>query len=248
MPQKKISLRIDGELVNAVEGQTILDAARASGKSIPTLCFLEGLTPVGACRLCMVEVSGVDRLFPACTTPAQDGMAVVTNSPRLSRYRRMTIELLLVERNHVCAVCVANGHCELQDMAYTMGITTVRFAYNFPRLGVDVSHPRFVLDHNRCILCTRCVRTCVEIEGANVWEVAMRGVRSMIVSDIDSRWGSAEECTACGKCVQACPTGALTEKESLGHKTGKAAERIVQLAKRRRAARMRYLRHSAPSS
>ena len=138
LPQKKISLRIDGELVNAAEGQTILDAARASGKSIPTLCFLEGLSPVGACRLCMVEVSGVDRLFPACTTPAQDGMSVVTTSPRLSRYRRMTVELLLVERNHVCAVCVSNGHCELQDMAYTMGITSVRFAYNFPRLQVDV--------------------------------------------------------------------------------------------------------------
>ncbi len=138
MPQKKISLRIDGELVNALEGQTILEAAHASGKcTIPTLCFLEGLTPVGACRLCMVEVAGIDRLFPACTTPVQDGMSVITNSARLARYRRMTIELLLVERNHVCAVCVANGHCELQDMAYSMGITSVRFAYNFPRLAVD---------------------------------------------------------------------------------------------------------------
>jgi bidirectional [NiFe] hydrogenase diaphorase subunit len=169
LPQKKISLRIDGELVNALEGQTILEAARTGGKcTIPTLCFLEGLTPVGACRLCMVEVAGVDRLFPACTTPVQDGMSVVTNSARLARYRRMTIELLLVERNHVCAVCVANGHCELQDMAYSMGITSVRFAYNFPRLSVDASHPRFVLDHNRCILCTRCVRTCAEVEGAHV--------------------------------------------------------------------------------
>ena len=134
MPQKKISLRIDGELVKAAEGQTILEVARANGKSIPTLCFLEGLTPVGACRLCMVEISGVDRLFPACTTPVQDGTSVITNSARLARYRRMTVELLLVERNHVCAVCVANGHCELQEMAYSMGITSVRFAYNFPRL------------------------------------------------------------------------------------------------------------------
>src|SRR5689334_23723981 len=93
LPQKKISLRIDGELVNAIEGQTILEAARAGGKcNIPTLCFLEGLTPVGACRLCMVEVAGVDRIFPACTTPAQDGMSVITNSSRLTRYRRMTIE------------------------------------------------------------------------------------------------------------------------------------------------------------
>ena len=137
---------------------------------------------MGACRLCMVEVSGVDRLFPACTTPAQDGMSVTTTSPALSRYRRMTIELLLVERNHVCAVCVANGHCELQDMAYILGVTSVRFAYNYPALRSMLSHPRFVLDHNRCILCTRCVRVCAEIEGAHVWEMVSRGIHARIVS------------------------------------------------------------------
>jgi len=221
LPAKKISLRIDGELISALEGQTVLEAARASGKNaIPTLCFLAGLTPVGACRLCMVEVAGVDRLFPACTTPAQDGMSVITNSARLARYRRMTIELLLVERNHMCAVCVANGHCELQDMAYSMGITSVRFAYNFPRLQVDSSHPRFVLDHNRCILCTRCVRTCAEIEGAHVWEMVARGIHARIVSDLNEKWGEATTCTDCGKCVQACPTGALATK-------GKAVEEMV---------------------
>jgi len=245
---KTISARIDGELVTAPEGQTILEVARTHKKSIPTLCYLEGLTPAGACRLCMVEVAGSQRLVPACTTPLQDGVSIRTTSANLTLYRRMAVELLLAERNHVCSVCVSNGACELQSLAKSFGVTHVRYTYSNPRLPVDLSHPRFVLDHNRCVLCTRCVRTCVEIEGANVWEVAMRGVRSMIVSDIDSRWGSAEECTACGKCVQACPTGALTEKDSLAHKAGKDAERIVQLAKRRRAARMRFLRHSAPSS
>ncbi len=121
MPPKKISARIDGELVSALEGQTILEATLASGKSIPTLCYLEGLKAVGACRLCMVEVSGVDRLLPACTTPLQDGMSVTTKSPKLSRYRPITVELLLVERNHICAVCVSNGHCELQTMAFQTG-------------------------------------------------------------------------------------------------------------------------------
>ncbi len=124
----------------------------------------------------------------------------------------MTIELLLVERNHVCAVCVANGHCELQGMAYAMGVTSVRFAYNFPRLPLDASHARFVLDHNRCILCTRCVRTCAEIEGANVWDIAGRGIHARIVAELNGKWGDASTCTDCGKCVKACPTGALAEK------------------------------------
>ena len=234
MPPKKISLRIDGELVSAVEGQTILEAARASGKTgIPTLCFLEGLTPVGACRLCMVEVAGVDRLFPACTTPAQDGMSVITNSARLARYRRMTIELLLVERNHVCAVCVADGHCELQGMACSMGITSVRFAYNFPRLSVDASHPPFVLDHNRCILCTRCVRTCAEVEGAHVWEMVSRGIQARIVPDLNRKWADARTCTNCGKCVQACPTGALAEKGKAVEEMTRSTAAIIALAHHR---------------
>ena len=132
MSQKKLSIRIDGELISALEGQTILQAAKANGKYIPTLCDMEGLTPVGACRVCIVEVSGVGRLLPACTTPIQEGMSVTTNSAKLTLYRRISVELLLVERNHVCAVCVSNGHCELQSMATTLGISTVRFAYNYP--------------------------------------------------------------------------------------------------------------------
>ncbi len=212
MPQKKLSIRIDGELISALEGQTILQAAKANNKYIPTLCDLDGLTAVGACRICLVEVSGTERLFPACTTPIQEGMSVTTNSPKLTRYRRMSVELLLVERNHVCAVCVSNGHCELQSMATALGISTVRLAYNFPTLSIDMSHPRFVLDHNRCMLCTRCVRVCAELEGAHVWELSSRGIYARIVSEMNEKWGQATTCTSCGKCVHACPTGALAEK------------------------------------
>ena len=129
MPQE-ISVRIDGELCRASDGQTILDVARAYRKYIPTLCFLEGLTASGSCRLCLVEVAGVGRLVPACTTPAQNGMSVATNSEKLLRHRQMALEFLLIERNHYCPICVSNNHCELQAMAQRLGVTHVSFPYN----------------------------------------------------------------------------------------------------------------------
>jgi len=220
---QKIKVRIDGELVAASEGETILGVALANGKRIPALCHMQGLTPVGACRLCIVEVSGSNRLLPACTTPARDGLAVTTSSPQLIAYRKIALELLLCERNHVCAVCVANGHCELQALAEELDVTWVRYPYRYPRLPVDTSHPRFVLDHNRCILCTRCVRACAELEGAHVWDVAARGIQSRLVAELRRPWGDARGCTSCGKCVQVCPTGAMAEK-------GRAVEEMTKNA------------------
>ena len=219
--------------MKAREGQTILEAATANGKYIPTLCYLEGLTAVGACRLCMVEISGSNRILPACTTPVQDGMSVTTSSPKLTQYRRIAVELLLAERNHICAVCVSNGHCELQSMAQSLGITHVRYAYNYPRLPVDMSHPRYVLDHNRCILCTRCVRACAQLEGAHVWNVSARGIQSRVVSDLNQKWGDAKNCTGCGKCIQSCPTGALVQKGFAVEEMEKYGEELTALTVRR---------------
>jgi bidirectional [NiFe] hydrogenase diaphorase subunit len=229
----KISIRIDGEYVPAVEGQTILAVTRAAGKYIPTLCWVANLTPVGACRLCVVEVSGIGRLLPACTTPVRDGMSVTTNSEKLLAYRKIAVEFLFSERNHHCAVCVSNNHCELQAMAQKLGVTSVRYAYSYPKLAADLSHQRYVLDHNRCILCTRCVRVCAEVEGAHVWDVSGRGVNSRIVCDMNRPWSESRSCTSCGKCVQVCPTGALAEKGFAVEEMVKREGNVTRLAARR---------------
>jgi bidirectional [NiFe] hydrogenase diaphorase subunit len=183
--------------------------------------------------LCLVEVSGTGRLLPACTTPIQNGMAVTINSENLARNRQIAVELLFIERNHICAVCVSNGHCELQAMGQALGVTHVRFPYNYPRLPVDATHPRFVLDHNRCILCTRCVRVCDEIEGAHVWDISARGLGSMLVAELDRPWGESQSCTSCGKCVQVCPTGALVEKGHAVEEMIKRRAGVTQLAAKR---------------
>ncbi|MDJ0727456.1 MAG: bidirectional hydrogenase complex protein HoxU [Prochloraceae cyanobacterium] len=208
------TLTINGELISARAGDTILQAAKDNGIYIPTLCHLEGLSDIGACRMCMVEVEGINKLLSACVTEVAEGMVVATNTEKLKEYRRMNMELIFAEGNHTCAVCVANSNCELQDTAVAVGMEHTRFSYRFPDRGVDLSHPQFGIDRNRCILCTRCVRVCDEIEGAHVWDIANRGEEAEIVSGLNQPWGEVDACTACGKCVNACPTGAISYKGS----------------------------------
>ncbi|MGA2482813.1 MAG: bidirectional hydrogenase complex protein HoxU [Candidatus Acidiferrales bacterium] len=210
------TLTIDGVDASARADQTILDAARDAGVSIPTLCHLDGLGDMGGCRLCLVEVKGTNKLLPACVTRVEEGMEVTTKTERLTKYRRMILELLFAERNHICSICVSNGACELQSLAQSQGLTHVDFPYRYPSLPVDASHERFVMDHNRCILCTRCVRVCSEIEGARTWDVMGRGAQARVITDLNQPWGTSETCTSCGKCVQVCPTGALFEKSKAG--------------------------------
>jgi bidirectional [NiFe] hydrogenase diaphorase subunit len=217
------TLVIDGRDVSARAGETIMDVARENGIFIPALCHLEGLTAIGACRLCLVEVKGANKLLPACVTQVQEGMEVTTASERLADYRRTILELFFSERNHVCSVCVSNGNCELQGLSQTLEMTHVNFPYLYPKLSVDASHERFVIDHNRCILCTRCVRVCDEIEGAHTWDVMGRGIDCRVITDLNQPWGASETCTSCGKCVHVCPTGALSDK-------GKS---VAEMSKRR---------------
>jgi bidirectional [NiFe] hydrogenase diaphorase subunit len=206
------TLKIDDRDFSARQDETILDVARQNGIFIPTLCDLKGLSSVGACRLCLVEVKGSNKLAAACVTRVEEGMEVTTNSERLQRYRRNLLELLFTERNHICSVCVSNGHCELQTLAQKLDITHVHYRYRYPQLQVDASHERFSVDHNRCILCSRCVRVCDEIEGAHTWDVMGRGIQALVITDLAEPWGTSQTCTGCGKCVHVCPTGALFEK------------------------------------
>ena len=199
-------------MVAAAEEQSVLEAAQDAGINIPTLCHLEGLADVGACRLCLVEVTGSNKLQPACVLKVAEGMEVKTDSERLRKYRRMILELLFAERNHVCSVCVSNGHCELQYLATMLGMDHSRYDYIFGRFEMDTTHRLFGMDHNRCVMCARCVRVCWYVEGAGTKNVSGRGATSRIINDLNQPWGNSTSCTACGKCVEACPTGALFHK------------------------------------
>ncbi len=206
------TLVIEQRECGARADQTILEVAEENGIFIPTLCRLTGLSNIGACRMCLVEVKGNNKLAAACVTKVQEGMEVTVNSERLVEHRKLILEMLFSERNHICSVCVTNGHCDLQSLAQTLGVNHITMPYIHPRLPVDASHPRFLADHNRCILCTRCVRVCQEVEGAHTWDAMGRGTNARVITDLNEPWGESESCTGCGKCVHVCPTGALSEK------------------------------------
>ena len=206
------TLRIDGRDVAGADGQTILSVAAENGITIPTMCHLDGLSDTGGCRMCVVQIAGSNKLSPACVTAVAEGMEVTTTSDELVAYRRTIVEMLYLERNHICAICVANNDCELQDRVEQLEVRHFDLPVINPRVGVDATHPFYAIDHNRCIMCTRCVRVCAEIEGAHTWGVMGSGLDERVVTDMGTPWGESTTCTSCGKCVQVCPTGALFEK------------------------------------
>jgi bidirectional [NiFe] hydrogenase diaphorase subunit len=207
-----VPVTLDGEDYKAFEGETVMELARRVGVRIPSLCYLEGLSIHGGCRLCVVEVEGDHRLSPACALEVTPELAVTTQSWDLHEHRRRMTELLFAEGSHVCAFCVSSGSCELQDLATEHDVDHIHYDFAHPSQGIDASHPKYSLDRDRCVLCTRCVRVCDEIEGAHVWDVAMRGSQGRIVAGMDQPWGEVPDCTWCGKCVLVCPTGALSFK------------------------------------
>lgn len=210
---KEITLTIDGKHCKGEHGDTILTVASRNDVYIPTLCFLEGLTPIGSCRMCVVEVEKNPKLLTACTTPAQDGMVVHTQTETLFNYRKQVLELLFAGRNHFCMYCSQSGDCELQRLAIEHGMDHVRYPYLYYDFENDATHPDLQLDHNRCVLCLRCIRVCAEKVGAHTLDLKDRGWNAKIITDLGNKLGESDTCVNCGACAQVCPTGTITIRE-----------------------------------
>jgi predicted molibdopterin-dependent oxidoreductase YjgC len=211
-----IQISIDGKNIQTYEGQTILASARDNHIHVPTLCFHRDLTPTGNCRICVVEVTGQRFLQAACVASVWEGMQVFTESERVVRSRRKTLELMLANHPQDCMVCDASGSCELQDLAYDYRVEAPKWGSKGTQFIPDSdSNPFIRVDFNKCILCRRCVLACEEIQGRYVWGVAYRGFREQIVAGANSSLLDAR-CESCGQCSAYCPTGALTDKMSYG--------------------------------
>jgi formate dehydrogenase major subunit len=208
-----VNLTIDGRKVSAPPGSTVLQAARLANIDIPTLCDHPALAPIGACRMCLVEITGQRNLQPACTFPVTEGMAVHTESDSVVAARKFVLDLLFSERNHYCMYCEMTGDCELQALGYRYGLDHWVYPTYTKRFPVDATRKYFLMDHNRCILCRRCIRACSELVANHTLGMRQRGAESMIQADMDVPFGESS-CISCGTCLQVCPTGALVDKRS----------------------------------
>lgn len=204
-----VTFLIDGEVVEAPAGLTILEAAERAGHYIPRLCHHPELVPHGGCRVCTVLVNG--RPQAACTQPVAPGILVENSSEEVRRLRTDLIEMLFVEGNHYCMFCEKSGNCELQALAYRFGITAPKYPYQFPRREVDATHPDILIDHNRCILCGRCVRASRDLDGKQVFQFVGRGRHRRVAVSAEAGLG-ATDAEATDRAVDVCPVGAILRK------------------------------------
>jgi len=209
-----VSLTIDGFAVTVPEGTSIMRAAMQTGIKVPKLCAYDMVDAFGSCRLCLVEIAGRPGTPASCTTPVAEGMVVTTQNQRLAKLRRNVMELYISDHPLDCLTCAANGDCELQDMAGAVGLREVRYGYdgaNHLKSEKDQSNPYFTFDPAKCIVCSRCVRACEEVQGTFALTIDGRGFASHVAAGMDEDF-LASECVSCGACVQACPTATLIEK------------------------------------
>jgi formate dehydrogenase major subunit len=214
-----VQVEIDGLPATVKAGTSILRAARESGVDIPKLCATDSLKPFGSCRMCLVEVEGRKGYPASCTTPIEAGMKIRTQTEALAQLRRNVMELYISDHPLDCLTCAANGDCELQDMAGAVGLREVRYGFegeNHLDAGVDSSNPYFQFDASKCIVCSRCVRACDEVQGTFALTIQGRGFDSKVSAGISEDFLNSE-CVSCGACVQACPTATLMEKSIVDH-------------------------------
>ncbi len=214
-----VQVEIDGMPATVNAGSSILRAARETGVDIPKLCATDNLKPFGSCRMCLVEVEGRKGYPASCTTPVEEGMKIRTQTSELSKIRRNVMELYISDHPLDCLTCSANGDCELQDMAGAVGLRDVRYGFdgeNHLDGGVDASNPYFQFDASKCIVCSRCVRACDEVQGTFALTIQGRGFESKVAAGIDEGFLDSE-CVSCGACIQACPTATLMEKSIVDH-------------------------------
>ena len=206
-----VTVTIDGIVIEAREEETILQAARRSGISIPSLCYLEGLNEIGACRLCVVEVEGMNRLVSSCNTAVAEGMVVRTNTEKVREARRINTELILSQHNCQCAQCSRNGNCVLQTVASDLGILEIPYVKKIRPMKWDETYP-LIRDESRCVKCMRCVQVCSKIQGTRVWDLVGTGGRTT-VGVRENRTIDTAGCVLCGQCITHCPVGALRARD-----------------------------------
>lgn len=217
-----VNLTINGRALSVPEGTTILDAARQLHIGIPHLCYLKGLNEIGACRVCVVEVEGRDRLVSSCNTAVAEGMVVRTNSQQVRQARRINVELILSQHDARCAECVRSGSCELQTVANDLGVLDMPYRVDLPPSDWDRAFP-LIRDAQKCIKCMRCVQVCDKIQGMHVWDVSKTGSRTTVDCS-GNRLIMEADCTICGQCITHCPVGALRERDDTAQVLGALAD------------------------
>ena len=208
-----VTLKIDGHQVSVPEGTTILDAAKLVSIKIPTLCYLKEVNEIAACRICVVEVEGLDRLVPACTAKVHEGMVVHTCTDRVKRTRRINLRLILSQHNSNCPLCIRNGNCTLQDLARDNNLIYNPYPKNVPSSPWPTSN-YIIRDESKCVKCMRCIQVCDKIQGMNIWDVVGTGSRTTVGVSLN-RTLAESDCALCGQCVTHCPVGALRGRDDI---------------------------------